>query len=173
MKAVNNILVGAMLAAATLVTLPAQAQALTNTKIATIRSGDLAQQAPQFKAMQDKLKSEFERRQNELEAEMKKYQDDGKNFQKEADVLSAADRAKKEKDLNTRRIDLEFKGRTLQEEFTKRREQLLTETMTKLRGIIEQVAKEKSVSVVVENPVYATPDTDITDAVLKRLQAAK
>lgn len=162
--------------AAALVAVFAAAPALaqnTGTKLATIRSSDIAAQAPQFKAMQDKLKTEFERRQNEFEAEMKKFQEDGKNFQREADVLSAADRAKKEKDLQTRRVDLEYKGRSLQEEFGKRREQLLVETMGKLKSVIEQVAKEKGVAVVLENPVYASPEIDLTAEVLKRLQTAK
>ncbi|HEY0975215.1 MAG TPA: OmpH family outer membrane protein [Solimonas sp.] len=170
MKIHHSILAAAFVAVATIST-AVQAQALPGTRIATIRSSDLASQAPQFKAMQDKLKSQFERRQNEFEAEMKKFQEDGKNFQKEAELLSAADRAKKEKDLNTRRIDLEYKGRTLQEEFQKSREQLLVETMGKLKTVIEAVAKEKGVSVVLENPVYATADVDITADVLKRLQA--
>ncbi|HEX4894999.1 MAG TPA: OmpH family outer membrane protein [Solimonas sp.] len=152
------------------IALPVQAQ---SAKIATIRSGDVAAQAPQFKAMQDKLKAEFERRQNEIEAEMKRFQEDGANFKKEADMLAAGDRAKKEKDLATRRIDLEAKGRGLQEEFGRRREQLLIETMGKLKTVIEQVAKEKGVAVVVENPVYAAPEYDITADVVKRLQTTK
>src|SRR3546814_13193040 len=65
----------------------------------------------------------FERRQNDLEAEAKKLQDDGQAFQKEADMLASADRAKKEKDLTTRRIDLESKGRQLQEDFNTARPQ--------------------------------------------------
>lgn len=170
MKTYQTVFVAAAVLAA-VVSLPVQAQALPGTKVATIRSSELAAQAPQFKAMQDKLKAQFERRQNEFEAEMKKFQEDGKNFQKEAELLSAADRAKKEKDLNTRRIDIEYKGRTLQEEFQRSREQMLVETMGKLKTVIEAVAKEKGVSVVLENPVYATPDIDITDDVLKRLQA--
>ncbi len=170
MRISKSIFCGIALTAAAL-SLSAHAQALPGTKIATIRSNELAAKAPQFKAMQDKLKAQFERRQNEVEAEMKKFQEDGRNFQKEAELLSAADRAKKEKDLNTRRIDLEYKGRTLQEEFQQAREQMLVETMGKLKTVIEGVAKERGVSLVVENPVYATADIDITDDVLKRLQA--
>ncbi|MEQ1440238.1 OmpH family outer membrane protein [Fontimonas sp. SYSU GA230001] len=163
----------ALAAAALTASLFAAVPAYAETKIAAIRSNELVQQSPQFKAGQDKMKQEFERRANELEAEAKKFGEDVKSFQKEAELLSAADRAKKEKDLNTRKIDLEYKTRQFQEERATRERQLFADMMTKIKGVIEQVAKEKGVGLVIENPVYAEAGIDITDEVLKRLQAAK
>lgn len=142
-------------------------------KLASIRSNELVQQSPQFKAGQDKMKAEFERRANDLEAEAKKLAEDIKNFQKEAELLSAGDRARKEKDLNTRKIDFEYKGRQFQEERQTRERQLFADLMTKLKTEIEKVAKEQGIALVIENPVYTDPSLDITDAVLKRLQAGK
>ncbi len=168
MKTFTRMLAVAAVAAFT--ALPAYAQN-TGTKIATVRIGDIANQAPQFKAVNEKLKAEFERRQNEFEADMKKFQEDGNSFKKEADILAAADRAKKEKDLLTRQVDLQSKGRTLQEEFQRRQQQLINEAEGKLKSVIEQVAKEKGVAVVIVNPAYASPEADLTAEVLKRLQA--
>jgi outer membrane protein len=145
--------------------------ALAEIKIGAVRSADLADKAPQFKAMQDQLKNQFERRQNDLEAEAKKLQDDGRAFQKEADMLAGADRAKKEKDLTTRRIDLEAKGRQLQEDFNKARQDSFAKTMGAIKTVIDAVAREKNLDLIVENPVFAKPEIDITDDVLKRLQA--
>jgi outer membrane protein len=146
--------------------------ALAEVKIGAVRSAELAEKAPQFKAMQDQLKAQFERRQNDLEAEAKKLQDDGRGFQKEADMLAPADRAKKEKDLTTRRIDLESKGRQLQDDFNKTRQDQFAKTMGAIKNVIDAVAREKNLDLIVENPVFAKPDIDITDDVLKRLQAA-
>ena len=87
-------------------------------------------------------------------------------------MLAAADRAKKEKDLTTRRIDLESKGRQLQEDFNKSRQEQFAKTMGAIKNVIDAVAKERSLDLIVENPVYAKPEFDITDDVLKRLQAA-
>lgn len=165
----KTVLAAATLAATVFATAPAYAEV----KIAAIRSNELVQQSPQFKTGQDKMKQEFERRANDLEAEAKKFGEDVKGFQKEAELLSAADRAKKEKDLNTRKIDLEYKTRQFQEERTTRERQLFAEMMGKIKTVIEAVAKEKGVSLVIENPVYAEAGLDITDEVLKRLQAAK
>lgn len=142
-------------------------------KIATIRSSELVQGSPQFKAGQEKMRAEFERRAKDLEAEAKKLAEDISGFKKEAELLSAADRAKKEKELNTRKIDFEYKGRQFEEERTNRERQLFGDMMGQFKKVIETVAKEKGLSVVIENPVYADPATDITDEVLKRLQSSK
>lgn len=168
MKTFSRILVAAALAASA--ALPAYAQA---TKVANIRINDIVNQAPQFKSVADKLKAEFERREKELDGELKKFQEDGNNFKKEADVLAAADRTRKEKELVNRQLDLQAKARTLQEEFQRRQQQLVVEAEGRLKSIIEQVAKEKGVAMVVSNAVYATPDLDLTGEILKRLQAAK
>jgi outer membrane protein len=164
----KTVFAAAALAASIIAATPALAQ---DTKILAIRSSELVQQSPQFRTGQDKMKQEFERRANDLEAEAKKLAEDIKAFQKEAELLSAADRAKKEKDLNTRKIDFEYKSRQFQEERTNRERQLFTEMMGKIKGVIEAVAKEKGAILVVENPVYAAAGYDITDEVLKRLQA--
>ncbi|SEP76895.1 periplasmic chaperone for outer membrane proteins Skp [Solimonas aquatica] len=156
---------GLMLAAA--FALPAQAEL----KIATVRSAEIADKAPQFKSMQDKLKAEFERKQNDLEAEAKKLNDDGTNFQREADTLTSDARDKKAKDLTTRRIDIESKARKLQEDFGKRRQELFAQTMGSIKNVIDAIAKEKSLDLIIENPVFAKNDLDITDDVLKRLSA--
>ncbi len=169
MKTFKTVILAATVAVSAFVAVPASAQA----KIVSIRSNELLQQSPQFKASQDKMKQEFERRANDLEAETKKFAEDARAFQREAELLSSADRARKEKDLNTRKIDLEYKARQFQEERTNRERQLFAEMMGKIKGVIDQVAKEQSVSMVVENPVYSDPSLDITDEVLKRLQALK
>ncbi|MES0874246.1 OmpH family outer membrane protein [Sinimarinibacterium sp. HSW-8] len=169
MTMLKTVLFATAVAACAWVATPALAQEL---KIASIRSNELLQQSPQFKQGQEKMKQEFERRANDLEAEAKKLGEDIKAFQREAELLSSADRARKEKDLNTRKIDFEYKTRQFQEERQTRERQLFAEMMTKIKGVIEAVAKEKGVTMVIENPVYAADELDITDEVLARLQSA-
>lgn len=86
-------------------------------------------------------------------------------------MLSAADAAKREKDLTTRQLDLQYKQRQFQEDFANRDRQLTTEMMAKIKGVIVQVAKEKGADLVVQDPIFAADSVDITAEVLKRLQA--
>lgn len=139
-------------------------------KVATIRAAELVQNSPQFKQGQVQMKSEFDKRKSDLEAEAKKLGEDLQKFNREKDVMSADARSKSEKDLNTRKIDFDYKQRQFGEDFQKRDKELTEGMMGKIKAVIEAVAKEKSVDVVIQDPVYAAPAIDITDDVLKRLQ---
>lgn len=168
MKLLNKTMTAAVMGVAALM-ISGAAQA--DVKIATIRVADVVQQSPQFKAGADKIKAEFDRRKNDLEAEMKKFQADATKYQKDGDLMSAADRAKTEKDLTARQVDIQYKQRQFQEDFKARDTQLTTDMMSKIKSVIEAVAKEKGVDAVLQDPVYATAAIDITADVLKRLQS--
>lgn len=159
----------ALAVAATLIAtaMPAQAEL----KIITIRAAELVQASPQFKTGQQAMKTEFERRKNDLETEAKKLADDVNRFKKEADVMSGEARAKAEKELQTRKIDFEYKQRQFGEDFQKRDRELSEKLMNNIKEIVIQVAKEQNASLVLQDPVYAAPGIDVTDVVIKRLQS--
>ena len=159
---------------ATLLAAPlAAAEAPAPAKIATIRSLDLLRDAPQIKTANEKMKTEFEKKQKDLDSERKKLEDDAKKFQREADTLSAQQRANAEKDLNTRKIDFEFKARQMSEQVQAREQELRRDLQAKFAKAIEEVAKEKGIDLVLQDPVYAAPAIDITDEVLKRLGSSE
>jgi outer membrane protein len=165
-----NALIGAAVAGAALLFSGAAAAEL---KIASIRATELVAQSPQFKAGADKMKAEFDKRKNDLEAEAKKFQEDVKKYQKDGDAMSGADRAKTEKDLKSRQVDLQYKQTQFQEDLQNRDRQLTADMTSKIKSVIEAVAKEKGIDLVVQDPVYASSAVDITSEVLKRLQAGK
>lgn len=163
----------AMIVLVTLAALLAAPLASAETKIATIRSLDLMRDAPQIKSANEKMKTEFEKKQKDLDSERKKLEDDAKKFQREADTLSAQQRANAEKDLNTRKIDFEFKARQMSEQVQAREQELRRDLQAKFAKAIEEVAKEKNIDLVLQDPVYATPAIDITEEVLKRLSSSE
>ena len=162
------------LAAATLALSAAttvHAQALPAPKIAVVRSADVVRDSSQFKAAETKMKAEFEKRKNDLEAQAKKFGDDVKAYQRDADALSVDQRATKEKDLNARQVDIQFAQRKFQEDLANRDRELTQDMMGKIKTVILAVAKEKGITLVVQDPVYADESIDITADVLKRLNA--
>jgi outer membrane protein len=148
------------------------APAGADTKIASIRSPDLLRDAPQIKSANEKMKTEFEGKQKGLEGEGKKLEEDIKKFQREADTMTSQQRADTEKALQTRKIDFDLKQRQLQEQVQQREQELRKDLSGKFAKAIEEVAKEKGLDLVVQDPVFATATIDITDEVLKRLSAA-
>ena len=161
----NNMFRGAALIAAAMFAGSVFAQG----NIATVRSNDLVRKSPQFQAMEAKMKADFERRAADLQAEAKKLEDDVKKFQAEADLLSPQDRQRREKDLNTRRIDFGYKQQEFRADVGNRERELTVQMMTQIKSVIEEVAKEKGATIVLQDPVYSAPGMDITDDILSRL----
>lgn len=146
--------------------------AFADGKIAGIRSADVVRNAPQYKAAEAKMKAEFDKRKSDLEAKGKQFADDVKNYQRDADTMAPDARAKTEKDLNTRQVDLNYAQKKFQEDLGNRDRELTQDLMNKVKDVIVAIAKEKGYDVVIQDPVYITPANDITDEVLKRLGAA-
>ena len=141
-------------------------------KIITIRGGDIVQASPLFKSGQAQFKAEFEKRKTDLETEARKLQDDAKKFQREADVMSSDARAKTEKELQTRKIDFDYKQRQLGEDAQKRERELYDKLMASIKQVVIEVAKEQGADLVLQDPVFSAPGIDVTDQVIKRLQAS-
>ncbi len=145
--------------------------ALAETKIATIRAQEVVRESPFYKAAETKMRAEFDKRQSELEATGKSLAEDIKKFQRDADIMAPDERAKKEKDLSARQVDFQYAQQKFKEDATTRDRELTQDLMSKIKDAIQTVAKEKGLDLVIQDPVYTVPTLDITDAVLKQLQA--
>jgi outer membrane protein len=153
------------------VALAAAPLAQAEIKIATIRATELIRESPHYKAAETKMRAEFDKRQGELETTGKALAEDIKKFQRDADIMSPDERAKKEKDLSARQVDFQYTQQKFREDAAARDRELTQDLMGKIKEAIEKVAKEKGLDLVVQDPVYSTPAMDVTDEVLKVLQA--
>lgn len=158
-----------VLAVLALSTFAAAAQA--EVKIFIVRSVELLQGAPQVKAFDAKLSAEVKKKQAEFDAQKKSIEDDAKAFERDGPTMSAEQRAKKERDLNTRANDLNFAQRKAQEDLQNQQREMTRDLNGKIQDVISQVAKEKGATIVLQDAVYADPSVDITADVLKRLNA--
>ena len=166
---IASILSAALLAVA--FTAPAAAQVANPTKIGVISVPMLLRDAPQVKSANDKFKGEFQKREDDLKAEAKKLQEDDKKFQREADTMTGQQRANTAKDLQTRKIDFDLKQRQFAEQAQARNDELQRQVLERINQAIVEVAKEKSIDLVVRDPAYANPALDITVDVMKKLAA--
>jgi len=157
--------------AALFTTVSGAAQA-AETKVAVVRFDDAVRASPQYKAADKKMSDEFTKRKNDLEAQGKQFDEDVKKFNRDRDIMSPDARTKTEKDLSVRQVDLNQATRKFQEDAASRQRDLTNEVVGKVRDAIVAVAKEKSYDVVIQDPIYSSSAIDITDEVLKRLNAA-
>lgn len=161
--------------AATAVVLPlllAAGNASAALRIAVVRSSALIQDSPQYLAAQASIKSEFSRRKATLDAQAKKLDDDIQTFKKNADVMTPDERESKQNALITRQNDLRFQEDKFRQDLETTDREKTKQLLQQIQGVIISVAKQEGYSLVLEDPVYATPSIDITDQVLKRLKSS-
>jgi outer membrane protein len=142
-------------------------------KIMSIRLTQVVQSWPEFKSSQEALKTDLARRKAELDAEVKRINDDEQKLNREALGKSETDQKKAMQELSSRKFDLQYKADQFQKDAQKRSRDLEESLLVKIRTAVEAVAKEKGATVVVQEPVYSVPDVDITNDVIKRLSTTK
>ncbi|MGH8442110.1 MAG: OmpH family outer membrane protein [Nevskiaceae bacterium] len=147
--------------------------AAADLKVGVIYESTMLRDAPQLKVAQEKIKSEFQKREDDMKADARKFQEDVKKYQRDGDTMSAQQRADTEKSLNTRRIDLELKQRTFGEEVQNRNAELQRDLIAQLNWAIREVASDKGLDLVVRDPAFAGAALDITADVVHKLSTPK
>jgi outer membrane protein len=161
MRTIVTALSAALLAAA----LPAAA----DVKIGVVDTQSLLRNAPQIQAADAKFKGEFQKREDDLKAEVKRLGDDERRFQREGDTMTAQQRATTSKDLYTRRTDLELKQRQFNDEARARNDELQRDVREKMKRAIDEVAREKGLGLIIQDPPYADKGLDVTADIIAKL----
>ena len=145
--------------------------AQTSLKIGVVNMGKLIDGAPQAQAVQEKLKSEFAPRQNEVLKLGKDLQDKQDRFQKDQAVMGEDERLTLERQIRDGQRDLQRMQNEYGEDLNARR----TEESNKLlRDVVQRVqayASAQKFDLVLTDAVYVSGTVDITGEVLKALQA--
>lgn len=151
----------------------ASAPALADTKIAVVRSlSQVFQTSTAVKAAEAKLQGEMEKRKTLLESEARQLNDDAQKYQRDGATMSPDQREKTEKDLTSRKAQLDYDQQRAQEEFQGRGGELQNLWLGKVQDVAAQVAKEKGFDLVIlGGAIPINQSLDITADVVKRLDA--
>jgi outer membrane protein len=149
----------------------AAAPVLANTKIGFVNTEKLLREAPLSVNAQKKLEREFATRQQELEKLAKQARDLQAQLDKDGVTMSDSDRKAKERDLGNLSRDLQRKGREFREELNVRRNEELGQIQERARKVIQEIARAEKYDLIIEQAVYVDPKNDITDRVMKALNA--
>ncbi len=149
--------------------LPAGAQEL---KIGVVNIQSLMEQAPQTKSSMDALQEEFAPRQREFLAKQKEFEDLQAKAQKDLAVMGETERRNAEKELR----DLQREVTRLQNEFREdlnlRQNEELGKLQRELLKEVQEYALQEGYDLIVGDGVlYASTSVNITDNVLRALEA--
>ena len=164
---VKSIGIAVAVVALSAIALPAHAEL----KIAVVRGADVVQ-GPTRDA-EAAMNAEFSKRRTDLEAAEQKFEEDVKKYQRDADTMTADQRTRSEKDLNSRKFDLAHDEQQLNQDMEAKRRQLGADMQSKIRNALTAVAKDKGLDLIIADPAYASSNVaDVTPDVLKKLAPA-
>ena len=154
--------------AAGLSTTAAVAQEL---KIGYVNSERVLREATPAKAAQSKLESEFGKRERELNEHGARLKAAAEKLDKDAPALSEAERTRRQRELVEQDRDLQRKRREFQEDLSQRRNEELAAVVERANRVIKQIFDQEKYDLILQEVIFAGPRVDITDKVIKALNA--
>jgi len=154
---------------ATAMPVAAQAQSF---KAGFVNTDRILREADTAKAAQAKLEAEFSKRDKELRdigAAMKAASD---KFERDAPTMSESQRQARQRQLADQDRDLQRKNREFQEYLNARKNEELAHVLDKANRVVKQMAEAENYDVILQEAVYVNPKHDITDKVLKAMNAS-
>lgn len=140
-------------------------------KVGVVNLDRIFREANSAKAAQTKLEQEFSKREKELNdigTQLKTLSD---KFEREAPTLSESQRATRQKQLVDQDRDFQRKRREFQEDLNARKNEELQQVIERANRVVKTLAETEKYDLIVQEAVYVNPKHDITDKVLRALNA--
>ena len=147
----------------------AQAQEL---KIGYVNGERVLREAAPARAAQAKLEAEFSKREKELNEQLTRLKATADKFEKEAPTLSEAERGRRQRELVESDRDMQRKRRELNEDLNQRKNEETASVLERTNKVIKQIFDSEKYDLIVQDVVFAGPRVDITDMVIKALNAS-
>ena len=124
------------------------------------------------KAAQAKLEAEFSKREKDVAALGEALKNASEKFEREAATLAEAQRATRQRTLVDQDRDFQRKRREFQEDLNTRKNEELQAVYERANRIVKQVAETEKYDAILQEAIYINPKHDITDKVIKALNAS-
>jgi len=147
------------------------AQAQEQLKIGYVNADRVLRDATPAKAAQAKLEAEFSKREKEIADLANKLKAAGDKLDKDAPTLSEAERTRRQRDLVEQDRDFQRRRREFQEDLTQRKNEELASVVERANKVMKQIFDSEKYDLIIQEAVFAGPKIDITDKVIKALNA--
>ena len=158
-----------LLALAALLVSAANAQEF---KIGFVNTDRIFREASTAKAAQVKLEQEFSKREKELVDLGNTLKSASDKFEREAPTLSESQRNTRQKQLMDQDREFQRKRREFQEDLNTRKNEEQQIVIERANLAVKRVAETEKYDVIFQEAVYINPKHDITEKVIKSLNAS-
>jgi outer membrane protein len=141
-------------------------------KIGYINFGRLLDESPQAKDAQQRLEGEFLPRQRDVAAQQKTLQEKREKLQKEAAVMSEADRVRTEREVRDLELNVNRRFNELQEDLNLRRNEEVGRMQRALLQEVQAYARANGYQLIVsEGVLFAAEGVDVTPQIVAAIKA--
>ncbi len=151
--------------------LSAQAQDVPS-KLGFVSLDRILRDSAPAKAAQSKLEGEFSKRQKDLQDTGARLKSAADKFDKDSPVLSDSERTRRQRELADMDKDFQRRQREFNEDINQRKNEELAGVVDRANKVIRQLAESEKFDIVFQDAVFVNPRIDITDKVLKQLNAS-
>jgi outer membrane protein len=152
-----------------LLAMPALAQEF---RLGFVSLDRIIKEAVPAKNAQAKLEQEFSKREKDLQAQGTTLKSMADQLEREAPTLSESQRTNRQKQLIELDRDFQRKRREFQEDLNTRRNEELQQVFERANRVVKQVADTEKYDLILQEAVYVNPKHDITDKVIRALNAS-
>ena len=140
-------------------------------RIGIVNLDRIFREANSAKVAQTKLETEFSKREKDLNDVATQLKTVSDKFEREAPTLSESQRNTRQKQIVDQDRDFQRKRREFQEDLNTRKNEELQLVIERANRVVRSLAEAEKYDLIIQEAVYVNPKHDITDKVLKALNA--
>jgi outer membrane protein len=142
-------------------------------RVGFVNTDRVFREANTAKAAQAKLEQEFSRREKEINDLGNSLKSASDKFEREAPTLPESQRQQRQRQLIDQDREFQRKRREFQEDLNARKNEELQQVLDRANRVVKQVAEAEKYDLILQEAVYINPKHDITDKVIRALNAAR
>jgi outer membrane protein len=142
-------------------------------RVGVVNLDRIFREANSAKAAQSKLEQEFSKREKELTESGQQLKALSEKFEREAPTLAESARTSRQRQLVDQDREFQRKRREFQEDLNTRKNEELQLVIERANKVVKTLAETEKYDLILQESVYVSPKHDITDKVIKALNAAK
>lgn len=150
----------------------AHAQTPETFRIGFVNPDRVLREAQPAKAAQAKLETEFLKRERDVAALGEALKTASEKFEREAPTLPEAQRTQRQRALVDQDREFQRRRREFQEDLNARKNEELQQVYDRANRVVRQVAEAEKYDAILQEAIYINPKHDITEKVIKALNAA-
>lgn len=143
------------------------------TKIGYVSLERIIRESTAAKSAQERIQQEFSRRDKELQDLAARLKQMSEKLERDAPVTAEGERLRRQRELADLDREFQRKQREFREDINQRRNEELATVIERANRVIRQIAEQERYDMIIQEAVHVSPRIDMTEKVLRQLNASK